>query len=253
MFTRAIVKTPCRNMVNGLTGAGLGAPDHGLALQQHQAYIKILESCDLEVTVLPADENFPDSTFVEDGALLTPHCALITRPGALSRRGETVAIKHAVSQFYEHVEEISGQGRLDAGDIMMVGDHYYIGLSDRTNPEGAAQMIRVLERYGMRGTTVDLDHVLHLKTGIAYLENNNLVVCGEFIEKTEFTSFNKIIIPEKDAYSANCIWVNGKVIIPSGFPGTKEQISTAGYTVIETDMSEFQKLDGGLSCLSLRF
>lgn len=253
MFTSAIVKTPCKNMTNGLTEAGLGSPDHELALQQHQSYIRVLESCGLEVTVLPADEDFPDSTFVEDVALLTPHCAIITRPGAPSRQGETFSIKKAVTQFYSSVEEIQVPGTIDAGDIMMVGDHYYIGLSDRTNPEGASQMIKILERYGMSGTTIDLDDVLHLKTGIAYLENNNLVVCGEFIEKSEFDSFSKIIIPEQDAYSANCIWVNGKVIIPSGFPGTRELISASGYSIIETEVSEFQKLDGGLSCLSLRF
>ncbi|MCF7807342.1 MAG: N(G),N(G)-dimethylarginine dimethylaminohydrolase [Candidatus Marinimicrobia bacterium] len=253
MFKHAIVRTPCKNMVAGLTGAGLGKPDHSLAMIQHQAYIKVLESCNVEVTILPPDEKYPDSTFVEDVALLTPHCAIITRPGAPSRQGETEGIQRAITPFYSAVEVIREPGTIDAGDIMMVGEHYYIGLSERTNPEGARQMIQILEQYGMSGSTVDLKHVLHLKTGAAYLENNNLVVCGEFTEKAEFEKFNRIVITEANAYSANCIWVNDRVVIPSGFPRTKELISSAGYPVIETDMSEFQKLDGGLSCLSLRF
>jgi dimethylargininase len=240
-------------MIHGLTEANLGQPDHDLALSQHAAYIETLESCGLEVTVLPADEAYPDSTFVEDVALLTPHCAIITRPGASSRRGEIQSMKPVLSQFFTSMEEIKAPGTVDAGDIMMVGDHYYIGLSQRTNPEGAAQMISLLEGYGMSGSTIYLEQVLHLKTGIAFLENNNLAVCGEFVAKSEFEKFFQIVVPESEAYAANCIWVNDRVIIPSGFPRTKDLISAAGYNLIETNMSEFQKLDGGLSCLSLRF
>ena len=253
MFSKAIVRTPSKSMIHGLTEAGLGQPNYELALDQHSAYIEALQYCGLDVTVLPPEEAFPDSTFVEDAALLTPHCAIITRPGASSRRGETESLKLVLSQFYTSIEEIQEPGTLDAGDIMMVGKHFYIGLSARTNPEGAQQMIQHLERYGMTGTTVSLEHVLHLKTGIAYLEDNNLAVCGEFVDKADFESFNKIVIPQGEAYAANCIWVNGTIILPTGFDKTRDLIREVGYSVIDTDVSEFQKLDGGLSCLSLRF
>ena len=253
VFSHAIVRKPAKNMVNGLSEAGLGRPDYDLARSQHAVYVDALEACGLKVTILPADEAFPDSTFVEDVALISPRCAVITRPGAPTRRGETIEMKQILQRIYTTVEEISAPGNLDAGDIMMVGDHYYIGLSERTNPEGAHQMIQILERYGMSGSTLTLNDVLHLKTGVAYLENNNLVVCGEFRDKPEFAHFDKIVIPEHEVYAANCIWVNGQVIMPAGYPESKQAIASAGYPVIEVDMSEFQKLDGGVSCLSLRF
>jgi dimethylargininase len=253
MFTRAIVRTPGKSLIHGLTSAELGAPDYNKALVQHRAYIDVLKNCGLEVLVLEADEHFPDSTFVEDVALLTPSCAILTNPGAPSRKGEVDGMKKVLDSYYDAIEKIVAPGTIEAGDIMMVGSHFYIGLSERTNEQGAQQMIDILQNHGMTGSTVRLEKVLHLKTGLAYLENNNLVACGEFLTKPEFEQFNKIEIPESESYAANCIWVNGTVIIPSGHPTARDRITEAGYPIFETDMSEFQKLDGGLSCLSLRF
>ncbi len=253
MFNKAIVRTPSKSMIKGLTEAGLGMPNYDLALHQHQAYIEALLICGLEVIILEADEHFPDSTFVEDVALLTNKCAIITNPGAASRKGEIVEMKEVLKDHYKNMEEVQAPGTVEAGDIMMVGSHFYIGLSARTNEDGAKQVIQFLEKYGMSASMVPLEKVLHLKTGLAYLENNNLVACGEFISKKEFQKYHILEIDENEAYSANCIWVNGSVLIPKGFPKTKETIQNAGYKIIELDMSEFQKLDGGLSCLSLRF
>ncbi len=253
MFKKAIVKTPGKSIVNGLTTAGLGLPDYEKALDQHRGYIKALQKCGLEVTVLEADEKYPDSTFIEDIALLTPSCAIITNPGATSRRNETVGIKNVLSDFYAVIEEIQNPGTIEAGDIMMVGSHFYIGLSERTNLEGARQTIEILAKYGMSASLIELKEVLHLKTGLAYLENNNLIACGEFLTKKEFQSFNLLTIDEGERYAANCVWINGKVLIPAGYPRAKETIEKAGYSTKVVDVSEFQKLDGGLSCLSLRF
>ena len=253
MFSTAIVRTPGKSMINGLTTAHLGVPDYERALVQHQSYIKALTECGLNVTVMPADEDFPDSTFVEDAALLTLYCAIITNPGAASRKGETLKIREAVSRFYSDIEEISEPGSVEAGDVLMVGEHYYIGLSGRTNLAGSNQLIRILENYGMTGSIIELEHVLHLKTGVAYLEHNNLVVSGEFVNKREFAGFDKIVVPDEEAYAANCIWVNDTVLVPAGYPITASKISDLGYSVVEIEMTEFQKLDGGLSCLSLRF
>jgi dimethylargininase len=253
MFKRAIVKKPGKSMVDGLTTAGLGLPDYENALVQHAGYVKALKECGLEVVVLEGDERYPDSTFVEDTALLTRECAIITNPGAMSRQGETEDIKDALKAYYNNIEEVQAPGMVEAGDIMMVGSHFYIGLSERTNEEGARQVIQFLEKYGMSGETVSLKEVLHLKTGVAYLERNNLVACGEFLSKEAFQEFNILPIDEDESYAANCIWVNGTVLLPSGFPKAKETITKAGYAVKEVDVSEFRKLDGGLSCLSLRF
>ena len=253
MFSTAIVRTPCKNLVKGLTGANLGLPDYNRARDQHAAYIDALRHCGLEVVELPADEQFPDSTFVEDTALLTPHCAIITNPGASSRQGEVHGVKATIGRYYDVVEQIQSPGTVEAGDIMMVGDHYYIGLSARTNLAGAEQLIGILERYGMSGSLVKLEKVLHLKTGLSYLENNNLMACGEFLANPEFQRFNLMEIPASESYASNSLWINDTVLVPLGYPETKQKIVDAGYPVIEVDVSEFRKLDGGLSCLSLRF
>ncbi|MDG1707297.1 MAG: arginine deiminase family protein [Emcibacteraceae bacterium] len=253
MFKNAIVRKPSRSMIDGITEATLGKPDYDNAIAQHDDYIAALKECGLEVTELPAVEEFPDSCFVEDPALMTPHCAILTNPGAQSRRGEVGHIADAVRSFYDNVEEIKDPGFVEAGDIMMIGDHYYIGLSARTNQEGADQMIAILEKYGMTGSVVTMSEVLHLKTGLGYLEDNNLVACGEFLTKQEFQKYNIMEIDQADSYSANSVWINGTVLVPKGFASTSELIEKAGYKVREVDVSEYQKLDGGLSCLSLRF
>jgi len=253
LFSKAIVRKPGRNIIKGLTKANLGLPDYNKAHAQHNSYVKALQDCGLKVKILDADENFPDSTFVEDTALLTPNCAIITNPGAHSRKGEVSGMKKVLKEFYSNIEQIFEPATIEAGDIMMVGSHFYIGLSGRTNLNGAKQVIDILNKYGMSGSLIKLKKVLHLKTGLAYLENNNLLACGEFLTNPEFKKFNIIEIPAEESYAANCVWINNKVLIPSGYPKTKQKIIALGYSVIELDVSEFRKLDGGLSCLSLRF
>lgn len=256
MFKNVIVKKPSKSMLDGITSAPeLGKPDYELALKQHEAYIEALKSCGVKVTVLEADEAFPDSCFVEDVAVLSDKCAVITNPGAKSRNGETKGIINTIKKFYpeDKIEYIKSPGTLEGGDIMMVGDHFYVGLSARTNKEGAEQFIKALNKHGLTGSIVPLEKVLHLKTGVNYIENNNMLVSGEFVDKDEFKGFNKIIIPEEEAYAANCIWVNDTVIVPKGYPTVKKAIEDMGYKIILVDTSEYRKLDGGLSCLSLRF
>jgi len=253
MFTTAIVRIPGTSMVDGLSTAGLGTPDFAKALLQHAAYVNTLEDCGLKVVVLEKNEQFPDSTFIEDIALLTSECAIITRPGAPSRMGETEEIRPVLENYHIHIEEIQHPGTVEAGDIMMVGSHFYIGLSARTNADGAQQVIEHLQKYGMTGSVVELEKVLHLKTGIAYLEKNNLLACGEFLKTEAFRDFNILEIDPDESYAANSVWVNDCVLIPKGYPKARETIKKAGYLIREVDVSEFQKLDGGLSCLSLRF
>ncbi|HJO92484.1 MAG TPA: arginine deiminase family protein [Victivallales bacterium] len=256
MFSNVIVRKPCCKISDGITSdSSLGKPEYKNALRQHDVYVKALKNCNVEVIILDADENYPDSCFVEDVAVLGKDFAIITNPGAHSRKGEEKEIIDVIKQFYDekNIEYIMSPGTLEGGDVMMVGNHFYIGLSARTNKEGALQLISILEKYGCSGTVVSLKEVLHLKTGLAYLENNNLLVSGEFVNSPEFKGFNKIIIEREESYSANCIWVNDRVIIPEGYPRTLEAVNKAGYETIIVDTSEFRKIDGGLSCLSLRF
>ena len=253
MFKKALVKKPCKNLVDGLTTANLGKPDFQLALKQHREYVEALKECGLEVTVLDADENYPDSTFVEDTALLTTNVAIITNPGADSRRGEIKEMSRLIENLYSEVEYIKDAGKLEAGDVMMVGNHFYIGLSERTNQEGANQLISFLERHDYTGSKVALDNILHLKSGLSYLEHNNLLITRAFTGRLEFNKFNQIVVDDYEGYAANSLWINDMVLVPKGFPKTKEKIKEAGYNTIEVDVSEFRKLDGGLSCLSLRY
>ena len=255
-FNNVIVRKPCKAVCDGITSAPeLGQPIYEKALAQHEKYIEALKKCGVEVTVLEADERYPDSCFVEDPALITRKCAIITNPGAASRNGEKNEIIGAVRKFFpeDKSEYIKDPGTLEGGDVMMVGDTFYVGLSARTNAEGIRQLGEILNKYGLECVQVPLEKVLHLKTGVNYLENNNMLVSGEFIDKPEFAKYNKIVIPEEEAYAANCIWVNGTVIVPEGYPAVLKAVQDAGYKTLLVDTSEFRKIDGGLSCLSLRF
>ena len=136
---------------------------------------------------------------------------------------------------------------------MMVGDHFYVGRSARTNEEGIRQLTEILAKYGLTCSEVTLEKVLHLKTGVNYLENNNMLVSGEFVTKPDFETYHRVEIPEEEAYAANCIWVNDTVIVPEGYPAVLKAVQDMGYRTLTVDTSEFRKLDGGLSCLSLRF
>jgi len=252
-FQKAIVRLPCENIIEALSISNLGKPDYSKTLEQHSQYVAALQECGLKVITLNADIHFPDSTFVEDTALLTPDCAIISRPGAPSRQGETVHMERVLKDYFQRMEHIQAPGTLDAGDILQVDKHYYIGLSSRTNPEGARQMISILDQYDMYGSTVPLQDMLHLKSGVAYLDNGYLVTTGEFIDHPVLKKFKQIKVDPDESYAANCLWLNGSVLVARGFSNTARAIQKAGFPVIELDMSEFRKIDGGLSCLSLRF
>jgi dimethylargininase len=253
MFRNAIVRVPCPAIIDGLTSVSLGKPDYQRALEQHKAYIEALKNAGLTIRVLEEEDLHPDSTFIEDVALCTSEFAVITRPGAESRRKEIQGIRYVLQEFFDNIEEIIFPGTLEAGDVMMVGNHFFIGLSSRTNIFGAEQLIQILEKYGMTGSTLTLKKLLHLKSGASYLENNNLLVGEEMSGYKDFDRYNRIIVETGESYAANSLWINGTVLVPAGFPETRRRIMSAGYRTVVLDVSEFRKVDGGLSCLSLRF
>ena len=168
--------------------------------------------------------------------------------------GKAITVEEGSEDFDDdHIAYITAPGTLEGGDVMMVGDHFYVGRSARTNEEGIRQFIEILEGWGLSGSEVPLEYVLHLKTGVNYLEDNNMLVSGEFKTKPDFEKYNKVEIPEDEAYAANCIWVNGTVIVPEGYPTVLKAVQDLGYKTLTVDTSEYRKIDGGLSCLSLRF
>jgi dimethylargininase len=202
--------------------------------------------------VLDADERYPDSVFIEDTAVVTDRCAIVAHPGAEPRRGEVQEVAEVLSGLYENVERITSPGTLDGGDVLQVEDHFYIGLTQRTNREGAGQLAAIMRSYGFGASFVEVRRFLHLKTGVAYLGGEDLLVAGELVASHDFDGFDRIVVPQEEEYCANCIRVNDHVLVPAGCGKTTEEISERGYDVIELEISEYRKVDGGLSCLSLR-
>lgn len=249
-YTNAIVRKPGNNFPQGITSKTLGKPSIDKALEQHEAYCRALEQCGLNLQVLDADENYPDGCFVEDTAVITEYAAIITKPGDSARLGEEEKIAQVLSR-YKSLEKISLPGRVDGGDILRIDNHFYIGMSARTNEKGAEQLSDILNNYGYTTSRIPVKNVLHLKTGVAYLGRNTVIASKEF--SGYFNSFNVIELTPEEEYAANCLLINDFLIIPKGFIQSKEKISDMGYDIIELDMSEFRKMDGGLSCLSLLF
>lgn len=255
-FIRAIVKPPSRNFAKGLTQSDLGSPDYTLALEQHTAYVEALNACGLTLVKLPADEEFPDSTFVEDTAITTDRFALLTRPGAETRRGEVSAINSVLSEFYADIRFIAPPGTVDGGDVCEAGNHYFIGVSRRTNETGARQLSSVLGEFGYTASLIDIrkiDNILHLKSGLAYLGDNHLVAIDALSQEPEFRAFRILTPATEEDYAANCVLVNGNVLLAAGYSRFEEKVCRLGFKTIALEMSEFRKMDGGLSCLSIRF
>jgi len=261
MFTKALVRPPAANLCEGITSAGLGPPLFERAVEQHSAYCEALERCGLQLIKLEPDPQYPDSTFVEDTAILVEgvednfqSVAVITRPGAESRRGEVTEIRSVLAGVCSQVFSIREPGTLDGGDVCQAGNHFFIGISERTNEAGAHQLVDILEPFGYSCSLIDIrgiDGLLHLKSGMGSLGNNRVVIT-EALAQHMPEDFELIRVPPDEDYSANCIKVNEYVLIPSGYRSLPATLRDLGYQVIELDMSEFQKMDGGLSCLSLR-
>ncbi len=252
MFKFAVTRIPCENFDKGITTSDLGAPDYKIMLDQHAAYIETLKLLGLEVEVLAPEDKFPDAHFVEDTAVVTPDVAIITNPGAKSRKGEEVSIEAALYK-YRPLEKIKVPGTVDGGDILMVGKHFFIGISDRTNQDGAEQLGQILEKYGNTWCCIQVAAGLHFKSSVNYVGRNTLLITEDFADAKELEGYDLIVLKPEEAYAGNTLLINDTLIMPKGYPDTKEKLETLGMAIIELDTSETRKMDGGLTCLSLRF
>lgn len=255
-LTDALVRPPAANFASGLTSASLGRPDVVLALAQHELYCEALERCGLSLRRLPADPRFPDATFVEDTAIVTPRGAILARPGAPSRAGEVAAIGEALGRSFPRLEAIEEPGTVDGGDVCEAGTRYFVGISERTNEHGAWQLARLLRGFGYDAALVDIRGVpglLHLKSGLAWLGADRLAAIPALAGLDPLRGCTIVPVDPAEAYAANCILVNDHVLIASGFPLFENTVLRLGLDVISLDMSEFRKMDGGLSCLSIRY
>jgi len=255
-FTRALLKPPPPTFADGITSARDGAPDLDKALAQHQACVAALERCGLAVSVLPPDSAHPDSCFVEDTAIVTARGAIATRPGASARQGEVESVAAALRAWYPDLARIMPPGTVDGGDVCEADGHFLIGLSRRTNDEGARQLAAWLADLGYPSDTIDIRgnrRLLHLKSGLAYLGDGRMVRTSDLQAAEALAPYDQMVVPDVERYAANCVAVNDKVLIAADYPQFAAMLDRQGYATITLEMSEFRRMDGGLSCLSLRF
>jgi dimethylargininase len=252
MFTQAIVRKPGKNFAAGITSASLGTPDYELILTQHENYVQALNRLGLNIISLEAEPDYPDAYFVEDTAVVTPLVAVIARPGAPSRRGEEDSIEPVLARFRPTVR-IRPPGTVDGGDVIMAENRFFIGLSARTNAEGARQLGRILKEHGHTWETVPAGVGLHLKSSVNYLGRQTLLVTQSFAGHKAFKAYHQIILDPAEEYAANTLWVNDCLLIPAGFEKTGNKLKALGLPVVDLHTSEARKMDGGLTCMSIRF
>ena len=250
-LSRAIVRRPGPDFAAGITTAKLGEPDLARMLRQHAAYVEALRAAGLEVEVLDALPGFPDAYFVEDVAVVVPELAVVARPGATSRRGEADEIVPALSR-HRPVARLEQPATLDGGDVLIVSRTVFIGISARTNEDGARQLARLLEPHGYRSRMVPVTSGLHLKSSVSWVGGETLLVSSRFADRPELRPYRHIVVEPPDGAACNSLLVNGTLLIPAGFPKVRPQLDAAGLPAVELDVSEARKMDGGLSCMSLR-
>ncbi len=250
-YVRAIARKPSPSSIHGLTTANLGKPDLDALSRQYRNYVDTLSDLGLEIIELEALADFPDSYFVEDTAVVTPEIAVIMRPGAASRRNEPDHLIGVLERF-RTTARIESPGVIDGGDVLVVGKHCIIGLSERTNQQGAEHLHGILTEFGYQGDTVKVPEALHLKSSVNFLDTETLLVTRSCRTLDCLSGYQKLVVPDGEEYAANVVWVNDHILIPEGFPGTRQLLEQHGFAVIALPVSEMAKMDGGLTCLSLR-
>lgn len=254
-FTHAICRTPSAGITEGLRAVDTGAPDLATFRAHHADYVAALRATGAQVTLLDALEAFPDSTFVEDAALCLPKGAVIMRPGAPTRLGEAEAIRPAITAAYgPNTRQISGPGHIEGGDILVTEREILVGKSARTDAAGVSELRSIVSDWGytLRELQTPAD-VLHFKTDCSLLDADTILTTRRLAASDCFDGYDLIYTEDGEEASANAIRFNDVVLFPAGFPRTAAALDRAGYNVVEIGNSEAAKLDGGMSCLSLRF
>lgn len=252
-FNRAIVRTPGDSAVNGLREDARAAPDIVRLRAEHAAYVSTLCAAGLEVEVLPPLEAYPDSMFVEDPALVFPEGAILLRPGAPSRTGETAEIRRVLQRHFEQVLELD-DGYADGGDVLVTPDVVFIGMSARTDLKGARNLSVKLRQLGRKSRIVETPaSVLHLKTASSLIDERAVLVARVMAGTGAFPGFDVVVIPEGEEAAANALRVNDTVLVGDRFPRTIELLVRRGLNVKALPVAEVGKLDAGLSCMSLRW
>ena len=249
----ALTREPARSLdACELTHMEREPIDAGLAAEQHRAYCDALAACGARVVTLPAADGLPDSVFVEDTAIVLDELAVLTRPGVESRRGEVALIEPEVARL-RRVVRVEPPATLEGGDVLRLGRRLYVGLSPRTNAEGAAALKRCAAPHGYEVLTVEPRGCLHLKTGCSALDDETVLVNPEWVDASVFRGLEVVAVDASEPWAANVLTVAGAVCVSAAFPRTARKLSARGHDVRAVEVSEFAKAEGALTCMSLLF
>lgn len=252
-FDSAIVRRPGASVVKGLRAGGQDDPRYEAVVAEHDAYLTALKDAGIKLQVLDPLEAFPDSVFVEDPALVFQEGAILLRPGIGSRAGETAAIAPVLRDRFARVLELTG-GYVDGGDVLTLQDRVMIGLSARTDREGAESLISCLAELGRKGEIVQTPRsVLHFKSDSSLMDDRTVLSTQRLAASGVFSDYETLIVPAGEEGAANALRINDRVFIATGFPGTIRLLEKAGYDLVPLKTSEIAKIDAGLSCMSLRW
>ncbi len=253
-FDAAIVRLPSKSVAKGLRAGGGDDPAYQGVLSEHEAYVAALSAAGVDVTVLPALEDYPDALFVEDPALVFSEGAILLRPGAASRAGEVGEIVLVLRDHFTTVLDLSGEGFVDGGDILTTPDKVMIGLSSRTDRAGAKALQQCLERFGRASEVVETPaDVLHFKTDCSLLDEETILATERLAKSGVFDGFDVVLTPKGEEAAANALRVNDTLMVGADFPQTIDLLGARGYTVVPLKTTEIGKIDAGLSCMSLRW
>ena len=253
-FSNAIVCQPGQSVARGLRAVDRGQPEFRKFRLEHDGYIDALEQAGLKVEILPPQESFPDSVFVEDAALCLPQGSVILRPGTPSRLGEADLMAASLVRLGHEIHRVQPGGFIDGGDILVTDSVILVGLSERTDRNGYESLKQLLSDWGYRVQAVHTpEHVLHFKSDCCLLDSETILATSRLSESGCLSSFNVLTVPEGEEAAANSIRVNDVVLTPGGFPTTAELLAREGYSPVTLGVTQAALLDGGLSCMSLRF
>ena len=252
-FTHAIVRTPGRSVVNGLRDGEGCDPDFDAVLAEHEAYVAALRLAGVEADVLPPEEDYPDSIFVEDTALVFGEGAILLKPGAESRAGEGALIVPVLKRHFATVLELI-EGHVDGGDVLVAPGGVVIGLSNRTDRAGAEALGALLEKFGRQAVIADTPPgVLHFKTGCGMIDEETVFVAPQLADCPAFSGLRILVTPVGESAAANVLRVRERLFIGNHWPRSRDLIEAHGVRTVGLPVSEIAKIDAGLSCMSLRW
>jgi dimethylargininase len=222
------------------------------ARMQHAEYERALARAGCDIRQLPAADDDPDSVFVEDTAVVLDEIAIITRPGAESRRGETPAVADAIRP-YRQLELLSAPATLDGGDVLRLGRMLYVGVGARTNAAGVAQFAEIVKRHGYDVTTVDVGRCLHLKSAVTEAATDVVIINPQWVDAALFKGLHTIDVDPSEPFAANVLRLGPTVLCASRYERTNSRLFAAGLEVQTVDVSELAKAEGGVTCCSVIF